>query len=71
MSICIECAMQHHDFQEIPILSRPTNGDGSGANLPEAWIDGKRHKLNGVGLYHVPCDDCRRVSNVLFVSKEG
>jgi hypothetical protein len=46
------------------------NGDADGVNFPEALIDGKKHRLNHVALYHVPCEHCRRVSGALFVSRE-
>jgi len=38
--------------------------------LPEAWIDGKRYKLDHVALYHVACDQCRRVRGSLYMPAE-
>jgi hypothetical protein len=71
MSLCIECAVQYHDFHEIPSSVRGFYGNRGEGRYPEALIDGKRHCLNHVRLYHVPCDHCHRVSGALFVSTEG
>ena len=67
MSICIECALTYHDFQEI--LPPPRYGEAASTRetSPEAWIDGKRYKLGLVALYHVPCDQCRRVRGSLYM----
>ena len=70
MSLCIECAVHHHQFQEIPLASVSARSSASGAKQREALIDGKKHRLNHVRPLHVPCDDCRRVSGALFVAPE-
>jgi hypothetical protein len=66
MSICIECAISHHDFEEI---LRSSNGEGvcNERALPEAWIDGRKYKLGPVAPYHVACDQCHRVTSSLFM----
>jgi hypothetical protein len=69
MSLCIECAVQYHDFREIPSPVRRSYGSGNGTR-PQAFIDGKKHSLNQLRLYHVPCDHCHRVSGALFVSTD-
>ena len=67
MSICIECALAYHEFKEIvPPFGRGPSVPRKGV-LPEAWIDGKRHRLGHVASYHVPCDQCRRVSGSLYM----
>jgi len=70
MSICIECAVAHHEFREI--LPPPEDGTAGRGRiiLPEAWIDGKRYKLDHVALYHVACDQCRRVRGSLYMPAE-
>jgi hypothetical protein len=70
MSICVECAVQYHDLKEIPMPFYKTKGNPDGVNSPEALIDGKKHRLSHVALYHVPCEHCRRVSGALFVPRE-
>ena len=70
MSICIECALQNHEFLEVPVPARGANGSSQASSPPHALIDGREHDLNYVRLYHIPCDDCRRVSGALFVAKE-
>lgn len=69
MSICIECAIKHYDFEEI---LRSSNGDGAHSEraLPEAWIDGRKYRLGPVAYYHVACDRCHRVASNLFMPEE-
>lgn len=69
MSLCIECAMQYHDYNEIR-LSTPDAERSRNGRYPEAFIDGKKHRLNQVSRYHMPCDHCHRVSSALFMSPE-
>ncbi len=66
MSICIECAIRYHDFEEISCSS---NGDGvcNEKAFPEARINGKKHRLGLVGPYHAACDHCHKVVNSLFI----
>jgi len=70
MSICIECAVAHHEFREILVSPEDGTAGRGGIKLREAWIDGKRYRLDHVALYHVPCDQCRRVKSSLFVSAD-
>lgn len=70
MSLCIECAVQHHDFHEVPAPVRRSYAPNANGKRPQALIDGKKYCLSQLRLYHVPCDDCHRVSGALFVSSE-
>lgn len=67
MSICIECAVRYHDFVEVPSNSGKRR---DGGKHPEALIDGRKHRLDRVGLYHMACDHCCRVSGNLFLPAE-
>jgi hypothetical protein len=70
MSLCIECAVQYHDFHEVASPVRRSYGNNGNGRRPQALIDGKRHSLNLVRLFHLSCDHCHRVSGSLFVSSE-
>jgi hypothetical protein len=69
MSICAECAIRYHDFEEIP-RSSDNGGMYKEKAFPEAWIDGKKYRLGAVASYHVACDHCHRVMGSLFMPED-
>ncbi len=64
-SVCIGCAIRHHDFREE--LGREMEDDRlSGPPLSEAWIDGRRYRLlHYIGTQDV-CDECNRKAPSLY-----
>ncbi len=66
MSICIECAVEHHDFREVTNVPA-CSGTWTEAGFREAWIDGRKYKLRNVSAYHVSCNDCHRLGVILFM----
>jgi hypothetical protein len=70
MTICIECAVRYHEFREIQPSPRSVKVTSGRTMLPEAWIDGKRYRLDHVALYHVPCDQCRSVKGTLYTQTD-
>jgi hypothetical protein len=69
MSICIECAVKHHDFEEILHTSKSDCTYDERA-FPEARIDGEKYRLGLVAPYHVACDHCHRVMGSLFMPED-
>ncbi len=56
--LCIGCAMLHHDYTEIigPAAAEEYCCDKA---LPEAWIDGRRYRLNpDVAARTCVCREC-------------
>jgi hypothetical protein len=66
MSVCIECAIDRHDFEEMKHRSL-SKGTGRRAGVNAAFIDGRQHRLCRVLPYHVSCDDCHRIGTILYV----
>ena len=54
--LCIGCAIRHHDFRDL--LGRDDRQSFE-PPLPEAWIDGRRHRLlPATGTKGITCRDC-------------
>jgi hypothetical protein len=70
MCICIECAVKHHDFREVSRTAGRRDGAVPAASFAEAWIDGKRHRLGRVRQFHVPCEQCKKVTSSLYLSED-
>ena len=70
-SLCIECALRHHDFREI--LGRGTDDYdlSSETPLPEAWIAGRRYRLLPyAGGQETMCSECNRSVASLYMPAE-
>jgi hypothetical protein len=68
--LCIGCALLHHDYREM--LWRDT-GDVhfSEMPLPEAWIDGRRHRLlPHIGSQSTVCGECNTSVPSLYMPAE-
>jgi hypothetical protein len=63
-TICIDCAVRRSDFREV---KRGISSTDDPQRLLKAVIGGKRYILSRVGPFHVPCDQCGRVNDRLYV----
>jgi hypothetical protein len=71
MSICIECAVGQDDFAEVTIsLGLGSGAPAERALATKAWINGKKHRLDNVRTYHIPCDQCGMVRSCLYTPED-
>ena len=65
-SLCMECAIRHHDFREI--LGHEVEDDPfPDVPLSEAWIDGRRYRLTpGIKTERTRCSDCARTVTTIY-----
>jgi hypothetical protein len=62
--------MRHHDFREIIGRSIP-RGLWTYVAAPEAWIDGRRYRLEPGRAFRGPCDECLRVRSDLYTRADA